>query len=766
VGDISSTAEATKAIPWPMDRGPSSATPAKRNYGVALAQDSDSESDSDWENVGLNEKPSALELAPDEAEISNGVTIELDRLADQDRRHTRHATTALARRIRLDTHKAHLLCMLAHNATRNSWCRHERVRAALKPIVDNFHGKLHPKASSSQYQRTRILTEGLAAAATYWHKLFKVVGSGLGRPKWCSEGDTLHQKMIPPTGRDFNFTDFVKAARDMRGSRDLGAQLLVAFLHCQGLDVRLVCSLQVLGSVLGKGSTDSSIGLDDLTTAAAQPSSTPSPPKVIPPAVAMVGRRLTRPAFGIAPPRPPDPLSVVAVPQHTDPSDGSPYPIYWAEVFDTAAQKWLSVDAMCTKTVGKPTKLEPPASDHNNLLSYVVGFEADGAARDVTQRYATLFNAKTLKHRVDSREQGARWWWNQVMPLYRLPRRHPGRAAKRDREAIENAQFQAARLKEPVPSAVQDFKRHPLFVLERDLRRDEVLDLDARECGQVIVGKARPPVMERVFPRKAVLHVRSQQQWYQRGRVVRPLEIPRKFRKVSIWEMQARKRRRHGQDDDDGENENSAILDDVPLFTEGQTDAYCPAPVIVDDTGRSLVPRNQFGNVDLYCTSMLPVGSMHLSCDVMRILAKAEHPSHVLLTWTGAQLTRYLIELIQDTLDVDAAPAVIGFKHGRGGGGQAAAQPIMDGVVVPLVYQEALEIAVLAGLDYIQRIAEDAKSVAVLKRWANWLQRLRIKNHVETQYAETETIGPGGFMKEEAKDDNASETYSFEYESD
>ncbi|ORY81455.1 hypothetical protein BCR37DRAFT_380361 [Protomyces lactucae-debilis] len=727
----------------------------------------ETDSDSDWENLALDTYLPSLEPILDGHDTTHSaeVTVELSSSTITSRPHTqRQATTALARRARLDIHKAHILCLLAHNATRNAWCRHDRIRAALKPVIDSFKVNLHPKATSAQYQRTRVLTEGLTGAVAFWSKRFNVVGQGLSRPKWRQDTLSSHQHS---QSKPCTFADFVSAAKAMRGSRDIGAQLFVAFLHCQGLDVRLACSLQVLSFTLGKGNTIvSTANVEEVSSELTSLQNLPAKVTVV--QATTPRRSLTRPSLGERPARRPEPVQSVVAPESTGSTDASPFPVYWAEVFDPAAQKWLPVDALCSKTVGKPTKLEPPAADHGNLLSYVLSYEADGAARDVTQRYATLYNAKTLKHRVDLREQGSQWWWEQVLPLYRLPKRHPGRAAKRDREAIEDASFQALRLKEPIPSNVQDFKRHPVFVLERDLRRDEVLDPEARECGSVIVSKARPPIMERVFPRKSVLQVRSAQQWYMRGRVFRPLEVPLKFRAASMWQQQARKRRQHRDDDDDDMEADTQIMDDVPYYTEAQTDAYIAPPVIQDENGKSLVPRNQFGNVDLYCASMLPAGALHLSCGLMRSRAVASQSDHIIQTWTDAQIARYLHELASEVLDIDAAPAVTGFKHV-----QATTTPTVDGIVVASCYADALEVAIDAGLAYIQDLADDAKSTLILQRWASWVQRLRIKHHVETRYAGTAESGPGGFMADEAEEEpgvqdegDASETYSFEYESE
>ena len=88
----------------------------------------------------------------------------------------------------------------------------------------------------------------------------------------------------------------------------------------------------------------------------------------------------------------------------------SAYPVYWVEAFNAAIQKWIPVDPIVTNTVANPAKLEPPANDADNGMSYVMAFEDHGVARDVTRRYARAFNSKTRKTRIESTPGGEKWW--------------------------------------------------------------------------------------------------------------------------------------------------------------------------------------------------------------------------------------------------------------------------------------------------------------------------------------------------------------------
>ena len=188
----------------------------------------------------------------------------------------------------------------------------------------------------------------------------------------------------------------------------------------------------------------------------------------------------------------------------------SPYPIYWVEALDEAAQKWIAVDPLVTKSVGKPRKLEPPASDRENIMVYVVSFEDDGSARDVTKRYAKSFNAKTRKLRVEPTSEGDRWLQRA---LYVYKRKQP-----MDRDQVEDTELARKEAQEGLPENVQDFKDHPYYALERHMRRNEVIH-PKREVGKVSAGRgANNKAVEPIYRRCDVQIVKSADKWYRMGR--------------------------------------------------------------------------------------------------------------------------------------------------------------------------------------------------------------------------------------------------------
>jgi len=55
--------------------------------------------------------------------------------------------------------------------------------------------------------------------------------------------------------------------------------------------------------------------------------------------------------------------------------DDRGWPVYWVEAWSVGGRRWIAVDPFATKTVGKPSVIEPPVQIPGNLMSYVVGFE-------------------------------------------------------------------------------------------------------------------------------------------------------------------------------------------------------------------------------------------------------------------------------------------------------------------------------------------------------------------------------------------------------
>lgn len=360
----------------------------------------------------------------------------------------------------------------------------------------------------------------------------------------------------------------------------------------------------------------------------------------------------------------------------------SSYPVFWVEAFNEAVQKWIPVDPLVTKSLAKSFKFEPPSSDPLNCMSYVVAFEEDASARDVTRRYAKAFNAKTRKLRVESTKDGERWW-QRVLEFYEKP-------FLEDRDEIEISELTAKTAAEPMPRNVLDFKDHPIYALERHLRRNEVV-FPKRAIGQVSLGKSgsKHEKLEPVYRRSDVHSLRSAEKWYRLGRDIKLGQQPMKrvpARRAAVFV-------------DDEDSETAA---ETPLYSFSQTELYKPPPVV---QGR--IPKNVYGNLDVYVPTMVPPGGVHVI-----------HPDSAL----AAKI-----------LGIDYADAVTGFDF-KGRHGTA----VFRGVVIATEYREALE-EVIRGLEDEKMQAQlEQKSAESLRLWKHFLLKLRISERVKGYAVEGE----------------------------
>lgn len=668
-----------------------------------MERDSEDESEDEEEDLVFEDvfnaaleksRDASSSAAADPKELELNLTAERAAITPSKRNADRKKPiTREERDRRLNIHKMHLLCLLSHAARRNHWCNDEQVQDSLRPHVTNKTADyLTPGLHLPQFGQAESLKTGLKQAGDMWRTKFEVTQRGLRRARWAEDAAQLEQYQLPDnldtcTDRQ----DFRHAAATLQGSRDVGAQLYCSLLRSVGVKARLVCSLQPLAfgngaptlpKVTAAKTPTKAKRAEEVRSQIAQYKEMAATAVSSSPTVSTARRRLGHPNaashnFEAKPsPSPTKPQKSFATPVRIR---ESAYPVYWVEILDTGHQKWQPVDPVVTHTFWKPKAMEPPITDKENCMSYVVAFEEDGTARDVTVRYAKAYAAKTRRIRVDGTEDSE--WWPKAMRPFRRRRRT-------DLDQIEDSELAGVETREPMPRNVQDFKDHPVFALLRHLRRHEVLTPKAMPSGTVSSGNKGP--LEKIYRRRDVRIARSVDKWFRLGRQVQPNEIPAK------WLPKIKRARpRNGRFDDDRLAQED-VEDDagVPIYTEDQTDLYVPDPV-----RNGKVPKNKFGNVEVYVPSMIPKGGVHIVHEL------AAHAARL--------------------VGVDYAPALTGFQF-KGRQGTA----VLTGVVVAEEYGDAVR-AVLAGLENVeQEMEEERRALVALKLWRRLLMGLRIRERI------------------------------------
>ncbi|KHJ35904.1 putative dna repair protein [Erysiphe necator] len=667
-----------------------------------IDEDSD-ETDCDWENVGLGddeieEDTSSGKFATGDLELSLSKALTSQEKCNKQKRKGFNKEDRL---LRLAIHKMHVLCLLSYLDLRNHWCNDIEVQDSLRPyITPDILRLLKPRSELSQFSRTESLKRGLTELVFLWKTKFCITERGIRRALWIDDEKNLQHLKVPDNiDSIIDKTGFYKAAAapNLQGSRDLGAQLFCALLRSVEIETRLVCSLQPLPIKVGrpfrtytppkcvsekKMLRNSKIDMEiPLSSSSRKLESDSNRSSLFLKPLHRLGHPNATdyhmPKISNTPPLP-MPKTFEAKTLHE-----SPHPIFWVEIFDKAHQKWIPVDPLVTQSVSRSRVFEPSASDRENNMSYVIAFDKEGYAKDVTRRYVKAYNGKTRKLRVESTSGGEKWW-AKVMCLF-------SRGWCNNADQIENIELAAIESKEPMPKNIADFKGHSYFVLERHLHRNEIL-VNAKECGRIAAGrvatKGTQKKMEKVFRRKDVQVAKSANSWYQLGLVVKLGEQP-------IKTIQSNRKIQEN-------NLDEVTFSKINLYLKEQTEVYLAPPVV-----NGLVPKNSFGNIDMFVPSMLPRGAAYIADKLASEAAKL--------------------------LGIDYAHALTGFNfHGRHG------TAILNGIVVAEEYSDAVRAIIEGFKDELIEAQEQIHSQIALRTWKRFIIALRIKQRVDSYQVQDE----------------------------
>ncbi|CAG5113321.1 Oidioi.mRNA.OKI2018_I69.chr2.g7432.t1.cds [Oikopleura dioica] len=309
-------------------------------------------------------------------------------------------------------------------------------------------------------------------------------------------------------------------------------------------------------------------------------------------------------------------------------------------------------------------------------VKYCMGF--DGGVRDVTARYASKWLEDTKKLRIKYVEKNTNYW-KETCDMFPSRNKHL--------ETAETKEMNKNLKSAPIPKTISALKGHPLYVLRRHVLKYEcIYPEDTTPVGQIELKSKGEITYEDIFPRKAVKKLHTRGTWLQNARVVRDGEVPMKM--VASW-MQNKKAG------------NDAGAKNSPLFGEWQTDWY-KAPIAKD----GLVPRNDFGNVDLYQMCMLPIGTVFLEdLDDFGVCSR-----------------------VCRKLGIDAAKAVVGFDGKKG-------YPKIGGYVICKEYEQTVRDAYVEAAGISEERARQKSRSRAKKNWRKLLALYFAKKKVERLFA-------------------------------
>ncbi|CZT45532.1 related to excision repair protein RAD4) [Rhynchosporium secalis] len=629
---------------------------------------------------------------------------------------------------------------------------------------------------------------------SFWKQRFRIIAPGLRKLGYMSlqrldeEIKSFRDDEHDPERhgeRIRNVGEFRECAKHMEGSRDVGSQLFTALMRGLGLEARLVANLQPVGfgwsqveeateknpRVLKKPKTatatddtsDDDNSSDEEEKAPMKPTKTakikaPAKPTKVPKQALKTGRKHSR-ASGLQD----APISLSDSDEAALESDesiidvtparrgGKPslaydkdliHPHYWTEVISPVTNTYIPVDPIVLQIAGtNQQSLErfetrgAKSEKAKQVTAYIIGHSSDGTAKDVTTRYlkrhvwpgrtkgnrfpaekVPIYNRHGKVKRYEQKD-----WFKQVMSGYTRGTKLYPRTEIDDHEELTDLKPVKAEKKEVEEGkeTLQYYKSSPQFVLERHFKREEALLPTAKHVKMFTVkGKGETSTEEKVFLRKDVVNCKTMETWHKEGRAPKLGEQP--LKRVP-YRAATTNRRRELAEAENASGEK--VLQG--LYSREQTEWIIPPPI-----ENGAIPKNAFGNIDLYVDSMLPKGAVHIPA-------------------------RGTVKICK-RLGIDYAEAVVGFEFGH-----RMAVPVINGVVVAEEhYDIMMEEWHKDEAERVRKEDEKARKL-VLHTWRKMLMGLRIIERVNEEFGaadgEADILNPFASKKKRTAEEVDSE---------
>ncbi|KAF4126493.1 xeroderma pigmentosum group C-complementing protein [Geosmithia morbida] len=597
----------------------------------------------------------------------------------------------------------------------------------------------------------------MQSLTAWWRQRFKVTTPGLRKrgymPLERLDRLTKGHKNMEHNADIFgekisSVEDMRRCARSCRGSRDVGAQLFTALVRGLGIEARLVANLQTLGfgwNKLEDAEPETQREKDRLsgeaTPLASQktesiPTRTTTKQRKNSSAL-MSSPKSTRKATGTGPIvlDESDELDV----EYKDTDDESvvemearpkriaaaakqydtdlEFPHYWTEVLSPITQKYLPVDPIVKNVVATNRelveKLEPrggKADKARQMMGYVVGYSSDGTAKDVTVRYLKkqIFPGRTKASRMPvekvpvynrygkvKRYEQLDWFKAAMSGYQRGSRKAPITEVDEveDSTDLKPAQPEKKEVKEG-EETLQYYKQSKEFVLERHLKREEGLRAGA-EVVKIFRNKVRGGKVEEqnVYLRSDVLQVKSAETWHKQGRA--PIQGEEPLKRVPYRAATTNRRREIMEAEAATGNK---VLQG--LYSFEQTDWIIPPPI-----KDGIIPKNEYGNIDLFAQHMCPQGAAHVP-------------------FRGAVK-------VCKRLQIDYAEAVVDFEFGH-----RMAVPVIQGVVIPEEHHDRVMEELQKDEAERVRKEDEKRKKAALGQWRRFLMGMRIVKRIREDYGD------------------------------
>ncbi|CAK9441292.1 uncharacterized protein LODBEIA_P51610 [Lodderomyces beijingensis] len=453
----------------------------------------------------------------------------------------------------------------------------------------------------------------------WFRKNFKHDSNGLrvlGYVPKKSTKETKYEDYFPANSKPIaNVADLNKVIKKFQHNRDTGAQIFTALLRSLGFEARLVYSIPLLG--LRK------------------------PFKMQP----KLRRKITEvnkdndllyPYFWTELVNPLDPSQLFVIETQC----------FWEDEKQLIRlQRYSYKGGISNSSSSSYTSQFFPSQNQFCQMSmhYVVALTNNNLVLDVSSRYMQDVSYRWF-NRLDLRTESGR-----VALLMQSVIRIAN--ARKSYSQDDNLELDALRYLAmhncTIPKTFSAMNRSPNFTTPSTLRYNEVIMKEGVAPLQFVKldGKREP-----VYFKNHLLIGKSEKQWKFLGRSIKPEEINKPIKLAKASPRTVYNKRIFVQN-----QMNDPELNDVKLYSFAQTCPYLRLKV----SPQGALPRNEYGNVEIYRPNMVPEGAVWL---------KLSNVESIFRSSTKNEEVRQVIDYV---------PVVVGFSFKKG-----QAYPVKDGLIV------------------------------------------------------------------------------------
>uniref|UniRef100_A0AAG5CQY0 Rad4 beta-hairpin domain-containing protein n=1 Tax=Anopheles atroparvus TaxID=41427 RepID=A0AAG5CQY0_ANOAO len=330
----------------------------------------------------------------------------------------------------------------------------------------------------------------------------------------------------------------------------------------------------------------------------------------------------------------------------------------WIEFYCEKSKRWITFDLVS----GRADCVDYIVRNATSPISYVFAWDNEGYLKDITARYVQNWNTACRMLRVEQP------WLDKALAPYV--------GTKSSRDLLEDKELDKLDADKPLPKTIGELKNHPLYALRRHLLKFQAL------------YPAEPPTLgfirgEAIYPRECVHTLQTREKWYKQGRVVRPFETA--YKVVKCWKY---------------DRPTNNWLKDQPcdIFGHWQTDEYDPPTA-----ENGIVPRNEYGNVELFTEKMLPKGTVHLKLPGLNKVCKR--------------------------LQIDCAPALTGFDMAK-----MRVVPVYEGFVVCQEFAEQVIEEWYKEMEQEEQREQEKMEKRVYGNWKRLIKGLLVRRKLQNKY--------------------------------